>query len=47
MLMVPLCALVLTMLAEVLRAALTGLPRLRPPRAAPALSDWPAGRGEG
>jgi hypothetical protein len=47
MLMVPLCALVFTMLAEVLRAAIKGLPRIRAPRPTPALSTWRPGHGEG
>lgn len=47
MLMVPLCALVFTMLAEVLRAAIRGLPRIRAPRPTPALSAWRPGHGEG
>lgn len=47
LLMVPLCALVLTILAEVFRAAISGLPRVAPPRLTPALSDWRPGRGEG
>jgi hypothetical protein len=46
-LMVPLCALVFTMLAEVLRAAIKGLPRIRAPRPTPALSTWRPGHGEG
>lgn len=40
MLMVPVSALVLAMLAEVARAAFTGLPRIAPQRLTPALSDW-------
>ena len=47
MLMVPLCALVFTMLAEVLLAAIRGLPRIRAPRPTPALSAWRPGHGEG
>jgi hypothetical protein len=53
LLMVPVCALVLATLVEVLRTALRGLPRLRPPRPATILGsvparalplDWPAAR---
>lgn len=40
MLMVPVCALVLTMLVEVARTALSGLPRVQPQRPVPALSNW-------
>lgn len=47
LLLVPLCALVLAILFEVLRAAIKGLPRVPVPRAAPALSDWRPGHGEG
>ena len=47
MLMVPLCALFFTMLAEVLLAAIRGLPRIRAPRPTPALSAWRPGHGEG
>lgn len=46
-LMLPLCALVFTMLAEVLRAVFKGVPRTRAPRLMPALSTWRPGRGEG
>jgi hypothetical protein len=53
LLMVPVCALVLATLVEVLRTALRGLPRIRPPRPATILSpvrnvdDWRAGVREG
>lgn len=46
-LMVPLCALSLAIVFEVLRAAVTGLPRVQPPRLTAALSDWRPGHGEG
>lgn len=46
LLMVPLCALVLAIMAEVLRAAISGLPKTPAPRIAP-LTDWRPGRGEG
>ena len=46
-LMVPLCALTLAIVVEVLRAAISGLPRVQPPRLAAALSDWRPGNGEG
>jgi hypothetical protein len=47
LLVVPLCALVLAMMAEVLRAAIRGLPRTRPVRNATTLSAWQPGQGEG
>jgi hypothetical protein len=46
LLMVPLCALTLAMMLEVLRAALSGSPRRRP-RTITALNDWRPGHGEG
>lgn len=46
-LMVPLCALTLMIIAEALRAAMSGVPRVQPPRLAAALSEWRPGRGEG
>lgn len=46
-LMVPLCALTLAIVVEVLRAAMSGPPRIEPPRLAAALSDWRPGHGEG
>lgn len=47
-LMVPLCALSLAIVAEVLRAAITtSLPSVQPPRLVAALSDWRPGHGEG
>jgi hypothetical protein len=53
LLMVPVCALILATLVEVLRTMLRGLPRVRPPRPATILStpremaDWRAGAREG
>lgn len=47
LLLVPLCALTLAILGEVLLAAIRGLPRVREPIDAPALSGWRPGRGEG
>jgi hypothetical protein len=47
LLVVPLCALVLAMMAEVLRTAIRGLPRTRPVRNATTLSEWRPGHGEG
>ena len=47
LLIVPLCALVLAMMAEVLRAAIKGTPPRRTSRNASALSDWRPGHGEG
>lgn len=47
LLIVPLCALVLAMMAEVLRAAIKGSPPKRAPRNASTLSDWRPGHGEG
>ena len=46
-LMVPLCALTLAIVLEVLRAAVSGLPRVQPPRLTAALSDWRPGHNEG
>lgn len=47
-LMVPLCALCLAIVVEVLRAAITSsLPKVQPPRLVAALSDWRPGHGEG
>ena len=42
LLMVPVCALVLATLLEVVRTAIRGLPRIRPPRPATILSAAPA-----
>ena len=47
LLLAPLCALCAAILVEVLRAALRGLPRVRDPIDAPALSGWRPGQGEG
>ncbi|HHY51431.1 MAG TPA: hypothetical protein GYA10_16990 [Alphaproteobacteria bacterium] len=47
LLIVPLCALVLAMMAEALRAAVTGVPRSGSPRTATSLSEWRPGHGEG
>jgi hypothetical protein len=48
LLIVPLCALVLAMMAEVLRAAVKGAPPKRAPRNASTLiSEWRPGHGEG
>lgn len=47
LLVVPLCALVLAMAAEVLRAAVRELPRVKPVRNATTLSQWKPGHGEG
>lgn len=47
LLVVPLCALVVAMMGEVLRTALRGVPSARAPRLAPALSNWTPGHGEG
>jgi hypothetical protein len=46
LLIVPLCALVLAIMAEVLRAAISGLPKAPGPRVAP-LTDCRPGHGEG
>jgi hypothetical protein len=46
LLMVPLCALTLAMMVEVLRAAFSGSPQKRT-RTVTALSDWRPGHGEG
>jgi TRAP-type C4-dicarboxylate transport system permease small subunit len=45
LLMVPLCALIFTLLAEALRAAVRGLPRPPGPKVAP-LTDWRPERSE-
>jgi hypothetical protein len=47
LLIVPLCALVLAIMAEVLRTAVTGLPRLRTSPAESPVGAWRPGRGEG
>jgi hypothetical protein len=47
LLMVPLFALVLAMMAEALRAAMKGTPRPHEHRAVVALNAWQPGRGEG
>ncbi len=47
LLIVPLCALVLAMMAEVLRAAIRGTPPRRASRNATTLSEWRPGHGEG
>jgi hypothetical protein len=47
LLSVPLCALVLAMLVEAVRAALAGTPRPYVPRATAALSEWRPGVGDG
>jgi hypothetical protein len=47
LLMVPLFALVLAMMAEALRAAMKGTPRPHVHRAVVALNTWQPGRGEG
>jgi hypothetical protein len=47
LLIVPLCALVLAMMVEVLRAAIKGTPGRRLSRNASTLSDWRPGHGEG
>lgn len=47
LLIVPLCALVLAMMAEVLRAAIKGTPPQRNRRTATSLSEWRPGHGEG
>jgi hypothetical protein len=47
LLMVPLCALVLAIMAEALRAAMQGVPAGRARRTATALSQWRPGHGEG
>lgn len=47
LLMVPLCALVMAMMAEVLRAAVKGSPPRRTHRNATSLSEWRPGHGEG
>ncbi len=47
LLMVPLTALVLAILAEAFRTAIGGVPSPRAPRTVTALSDWRPGRGEG
>lgn len=44
LLIAPLSALMLAILVEVLGAAVRGLPRVRPPIDAPALSGWRPGR---
>lgn len=47
LLIVPLCALVFAMMAEVLRAAVSGVPRAVSHRTATSLSEWRPGHGEG
>ena len=47
LLIVPLTALVLAILAEAFRAAIGGVPSPRVRRTVTALSDWQPGRGEG
>jgi uncharacterized membrane protein YidH (DUF202 family) len=47
LLMVPLCALVLAIMAEALRAAMQGVPSGKARRTATALSQWRPGHGEG
>jgi hypothetical protein len=47
LLIVPLCALVLAMTVEVLRAAIKGSPPRRAQRTATSLSEWRPGHGEG
>lgn len=47
LLLVPLCALTFAILGEVMIAAIRGLPRVRRPIDAPALSGWRPGHGEG
>ena len=47
LLVAPLCALSAAILGEVLRAAISGLPPVRDPIDAPALSGWRPGQGEG
>ncbi|HQZ13143.1 MAG TPA: hypothetical protein PK286_09680 [Devosia sp.] len=49
LLIVPLCALVLAMVAEVLRAAMKGTPQRHNARSArrKSFTDWRPGRGEG
>jgi hypothetical protein len=47
LLIVPLTALVLAILAEAFRGALRGVPEAPAPRTVTALSDWRPGHGEG
>ena len=47
LLIVPLTALVLAILAEAFRGALRGVPTTHTPRTVTALSDWRPGHGEG
>src|SRR5687767_9428888 len=47
LLMVPLCALVLAIMAEALRAAMQGVPAGKARRTVTALSQWRPGHGEG
>ena len=47
LLIVPLCALVLAMMAEVVRAAVKGTPPRRAARHRTRLSEWRPGHGEG